>query len=207
MDPVEPDPDLLVLACRLSEAHPFLGVEPHHVASWLGRCPERVFRPGQQLCREKSYGDEAYVVTAGRVIVSRLDRRGFPAPIVTLDPPILVGQLSLIDDAIRSATLTAEGVVTVRVLDGATWQHVARSPTAEGAALRRLVMSSLQQQLFRTLGQISEIAGGTGPAVPAQQNERLIPVVRLDDDDFEPDQFTDDLTDEQKIAAINPHKR
>ena len=119
---------------------------------------------------------------------------------------MLVGQLSLIDQAIRSATLTAEGTVVVRVIDMALWQRVAGSPTPEGSALRRVVMSSLQQQLFRTHQQISEIANGVGAAAPAAQPARLIPVVRLDEDDFAPDHVTDDLTDEQKIAAINPHK-
>lgn len=198
--------EMLLTARRLIEAHPFMGVDPKHIVGWLAECPERVFRPGQQLCKEKTYGDEAFVITEGRVLVSRLDRKGFPSPLSTIDAPALVGQLSLIDSAIRSATLTAEGIVKVRVLDGATWLRIASAPTLEGSALRRLFMSSLQQQLFRTHQNISEIAAGVSSA-PAQPSNKVIPVVRLDDDDFAPDMFTDDLTDEQKIAAINPHKR
>lgn len=199
--------DVVVISRKLVEAHPFLGVDPRHVQSWLVQCAERTFRPEQQLCKEKTYGEEAYVIAEGRVIVSRLDRKGFPQRLSVLDAPVLVGQLSLIDNAMRSATLTAEGVVVARVIDLALWRRIAGSPTPEGSAMRRVVMSSLQQQLYRTHQQISEIAAGVGAAPAAVQPERVIPVVRLDEDDFAPDHLTDDLTDEQKIAAINPYKR
>lgn len=197
----------LPIARHLVEAHPFLGIDPKYVNAWLAECPERTYRPGQQLCKEKTYGDEAFVIIEGRIIVSRLDRKGFPQTLTTLVAPVLLGQLSLIDNAIRSATLTAEGTVRVRVLDRATWQRLSLSATPEGSALRRLFLSSLQQQLFRTHAQISEIAAGVAPAAPTPEIGRVIPVVRLDEDDFAPDHVTDDLTDEQKLLALNPYKR
>ncbi len=199
--------DTLPIARHLVEAHPFLGIDPKNVNAWLSECPERIYRPGQQLCKEKTYGDEAFIIVEGRIIVSRFDRRGFPQTLTTLVGPVLLGQLSLIDNAIRSATLTAEGTVKARILDRGTWQRLALSATAEGSALRRLFLSSLQQQLFRTHSQISEIAAGVHALAPTPELGRVIPVVRLDEDDFAPDHVTDDLTDEQKLHALNPYKR
>lgn len=199
--------DTFPIAKHLVEAHPFLGIDPRHVNSWLSECPERTYRPGQQLCKEKTYGDEAFIIIEGRIIVSRLDRKGFPQTLTTLVAPVLLGQLSLIDNAIRSATLTAEGTVKVRVLDRGAWQRLSLACSLEGSSLRRIFLSSLQQQLFRTHAQISEIAKGVSAVQPAPVLGRVIPVVRLDEDDFAPDHVTDDLTDEQKILALNPYKR
>ncbi len=202
---------MLVTARRLVEAHPFLGTDPKRVLTWLTACTERIYRPGQQLCKEKTYGDEAFFVLDGRVIVSRLDRKGLPQTLATVVGPVLLGQLALIDNAIRTATLTAEGIVRVRALDRNLWRTMSVAPTAEGSSLRRIMLSSLQQQLYRTHEQITEIAAGNRAATPVplppQAGDKVIPVVRLAEDDFAPDHLTDDLTDEQKLEALNPYKR
>lgn len=196
---------MLDIAYKLITAHPFLGATPEALAEVIATCSERRFKPGQVLCKEKTYGDEVFIVMEGRVVVSRLDAVGRSQNLTALDAPTMLGQLSLIDNAIRSATVSAEGYVTARVLDRQTWLRLSHAPTAAGAALRRIFLSSLHQQLFRTHDRIAKIASGQD-AHRVAPSGKVIPVVSMSADDFAPDELTDDLTDEEKIEVLNPYK-
>lgn len=194
---------LLPVAAALIARYPYLDADPAAVAVWLGACAERTFAPGAVLCKEKTYGDACYIIVSGRVQVTRVDPRGVEHTLNVLDAPAIVGQLALIDSAVRHTTLLAMGPapVEVRVLGRTLWQSLVASTTPAGQSVRRLMLSSLHEQLSTTHQRVTRIVSG-GATLP--QPER---VVRLDADDFAPDALTDDLTDEQKIDVLNPYKR
>lgn len=130
-------------------AYPFAGGTPELVEGLLALCPELVLRDGDVLCRERSHGEEMYILLDGRVDVTKLDQRGATHLLTSLVAPDLIGQLALIDHAIRSATVVASGPAVVRVLDRRTYTRLCHSPTDEGATLRRLLLAALHQQLSR----------------------------------------------------------
>ena len=64
----------------------------------------RSFATGETLMTEGSLGDACWLVVQGSVTVTRASQR---APLATLGPGALVGQLALLDRAPRNATVTA----------------------------------------------------------------------------------------------------
>jgi CRP-like cAMP-binding protein len=64
----------------------------------------KTFAAGETLMTEGSLGDACWLVVQGSVAVTRASQR---APLATLGPGALVGQLALLDRAPRNATVTA----------------------------------------------------------------------------------------------------
>src|SRR5271166_5935589 len=68
----------------------------------------RSFSKGDTIFREGEQGDEFFVVVRGKVEIRSGDRR-----LETLDPKCIFGEMALIDDSPRSATVVALTDVTV----------------------------------------------------------------------------------------------
>ncbi|RIK46411.1 MAG: Crp/Fnr family transcriptional regulator [Chloroflexi bacterium] len=80
-------------------------------ASYARRYPR-----GQVLCSEGDPGDSLLLLEHGQVVVSRVSLRGQEIVLATLDAPASFGELSLIDGQPRSATVTAQQPVVVRIV-------------------------------------------------------------------------------------------
>lgn len=146
-------------------AYPYAGSDPRAVAAMLEDCPERTLGSGEVLCREKSHGDEAWVLVSGEVEVLKQDRAGVEHRLAVLSAPNLLGHLSLIDAAARSATLRAMGPATVRCLSRAGWVKLSNAATLPGSALRRLLLSALYQQLSQAHAQLQAASAEDRDAV------------------------------------------
>jgi len=70
--------------------------------------PTRNFATGDTIFREGEQGDEFFVVVRGRVEIRTGDRR-----LEVLGPKGIFGEMALIDDSARSATVVALTDVTV----------------------------------------------------------------------------------------------
>jgi CRP/FNR family transcriptional regulator, cyclic AMP receptor protein len=70
--------------------------------------PTRTFAKGDTIFREGEQGDEFFVVVRGKVEIRSGDRR-----LETLGPKDIFGEMALIDDSPRSATVVALTDVTV----------------------------------------------------------------------------------------------
>jgi HEAT repeat protein len=83
-----------------------------HVAS------ERWFEPGQPLVREGELGDELFVILQGRVVVTRREVDGSERRIRTYESGDHIGELAVLREAPRAATVTAESRVLTLVIAG-----------------------------------------------------------------------------------------
>jgi CRP-like cAMP-binding protein len=72
----------------------------------------RTYRAGEAIVVEGGETTDAYLVEAGQVVVSRGDKR-----LRTLGPGDIFGEMALVDDKPRSATVTAVTDVVVGVID------------------------------------------------------------------------------------------
>ena len=70
--------------------------------------PTRFFAKGETIFREGEPGDEFFIVVRGKVEIRCGNRR-----IETLGPKGIIGEMALIDDSSRSATVVALTDVTV----------------------------------------------------------------------------------------------
>ncbi len=79
--------------------------------TWLRSFPE-----GQVLTSEGDPGESLLVLEAGQVRISRYTPSGQEVVLAVVDAPASFGELALIDGAPRSATITAQSPVIIRVV-------------------------------------------------------------------------------------------
>lgn len=72
----------------------------------------RTYRAGEAIVVEGDETSDAYLIESGEVVVSRGDQR-----LRTLGPGEIFGEMALVDDKPRSATVTAVSEVVVGVID------------------------------------------------------------------------------------------
>lgn len=115
---------------------------PEHALNAIGRVSTtRSFPDGHVLCDEGDPGELLYVLLSGEVRVSRLTADGREIVVAVVEAPGALGELSLIDKAPRSATLTAQGPVQVRLIPRPAFlQLLDEQPAMNSAILQRLAM-------------------------------------------------------------------
>lgn len=79
----------------------------------IPRLDARLFTPGEVVIHEGDVGDEMYFLTKGQVEVVRGDP---PARLATLPPGAFFGELAILEDAPRAATIRALTDVEVYAL-------------------------------------------------------------------------------------------
>jgi CRP-like cAMP-binding protein len=110
-------------------------------------CEDVQVEPGKVLCREGQTGDEFFVIVDGRLQVTRKSR-----PVSTLSSGDFVGEIALVTELPRTATVTAETPVRLFVLTRREFHAVLdQNPKVERKVLRvlarRLAESSSDPQL------------------------------------------------------------
>ena len=73
----------------------------------------RQYSPGEPIIRENEPGECAYIIEKGRVEITKA-KGGLPAHVAYLGAGATFGEMSLVDDLPRSATVTAVEETTVR---------------------------------------------------------------------------------------------
>jgi CRP/FNR family transcriptional regulator, cyclic AMP receptor protein len=90
--------------------------------------------PGTVLCREGDIGHEFFVIVAGKVKITRKGRR-----VATRGGADFVGEIALLEDVPRTATVTAETPVRLFVLTRKDFRHLLdENPGVERKVLRAL---------------------------------------------------------------------
>jgi hypothetical protein len=109
---IEPPPTL-----GLMRGVPLLGLLPEPTLEALARATVRVeAAPGDVVIREGDPGDLFYVIESGEVEVTKDGRR-----VATLGPGDFVGEIALLRDVPRTATVTATTATVFQALDRATF--------------------------------------------------------------------------------------
>ncbi len=88
---------------ELLERHPLLShLEPQHLEHIADAGDVEKFEPGEQVVAEGSLGDALYLMLTGRVEVSKAGH-----PLANLEPGDFFGEMSMLEPATRSASVTA----------------------------------------------------------------------------------------------------
>jgi len=120
----------------------------HAYDDWLARAFPRLSKPlltatsnraeslqfaaGDAIVRQGDPADRFYIITQGEVTVTRQDRSGKEVQIATLGPGQFFGEIGLLADSPRIATVAAKTPLEVLALDRETFRGVAES--SEGTA-------------------------------------------------------------------------
>ena len=90
--------------------------------------------PGTVLCKEGEIGQEFFVIVDGKVKVTRKGRR-----IAMRGSPDFLGEIALLEELPRTATVTAETPVRLFVLTGKDFRYLLdQNPDVERKVLRAL---------------------------------------------------------------------
>ena len=141
------------------EAIPFLSALDRPACEALGPELRRIrLAPGEILFREGDAPDGIYIVAAGTLDASRLDAQRRHARIARLGEGSVIGEMALVRQRSRSATLVAVGFAEViRIGLGALLTVAAKRPTVADALRtytreRMLGLMLSTSPLFATLG-------------------------------------------------------
>lgn len=94
---------------RLRRVPLFERLAPEDLQRLAAVATERWFEPGEALVREGDAGDELFVILDGTVVVTRLEADGSQRRIRTYAAEDHIGELAVLRDRPRAATVTADG--------------------------------------------------------------------------------------------------
>ncbi|MFW5995354.1 MAG: Crp/Fnr family transcriptional regulator [Spirochaetia bacterium] len=94
----------------------FEGLSNHHIKVLSRSCTEREFAAGDYVVRQGNPGIGVFVITEGRVRVEKVSGSGEVLPLATHGPGEVIGEMSVIDGAARSASVVAEEATKCLVL-------------------------------------------------------------------------------------------
>lgn len=113
------------------KAIPLFGevLDDEQIERLAGKCHVAVFPAGSLLMIEGDFGTSMFAVVEGAVSVTLADKRGQAHGVATLSVGDVVGEMSLMTGARRSATVEAtEEVVAIEITKVALEEILARAP-------------------------------------------------------------------------------
>jgi CRP/FNR family transcriptional regulator, cyclic AMP receptor protein len=143
-------------------------------------CVRRTYAKGQFLCYQGDPGDRLFVVANGRVKVTLTSEHGDEMVLVTLGTHEVLGELAVIDQAPRSASVVAIVPTTVLMLSRPVLLQLMSSHpavrdallTSVGALVRRLteqagdlVFLDLGERLAKLLLRLADDSGRAGDRI------------------------------------------
>jgi CRP/FNR family cyclic AMP-dependent transcriptional regulator len=122
----------------LRQAPLFEGLSKKELTELARRSEDMELDAGTVLCKEGEIGQEFFVIVEGEVEVKRKGRR-----LGTRGAGDFIGEIALLEDIARTATVTAKTPVRVFVLTRPTFQHLVN----ENPAVERKVLRTLARRL------------------------------------------------------------
>jgi CRP/FNR family cyclic AMP-dependent transcriptional regulator len=122
----------------LREAPLFEGLSKKELTELARRSEDLELDAGTVLCKEGEIGQEFFVIVEGEVDVKRKGRR-----LGTRGAGDFIGEIALLEDMERTATVTAKTPLRVFVLTRPTFQHLVN----ENPGVERKVMRTLARRL------------------------------------------------------------
>jgi CRP-like cAMP-binding protein len=123
----------------------------------------REFRRGAILMYEGEPGERVMILESGRVKITRIEAGGHETMLSIRDPGDVLGELSLIDEGPRLASVTALEPVRVMVIASSAFRaHLERTPRVAVALLevqaRRLRETTLKRSQFAASDTVGRLA-------------------------------------------------
>lgn len=134
----------------------FEGLTDQELERVTNICTERLFNPGEMITKEGAEGNELFIITDGFVEIVLGERSAISARVVvSLGPGQIIGEMALVDQGPRSASVRATSKPTVvQVIQRADLEALFQEETRIGYIIMRNLAADLSFKMrHRNLGE------------------------------------------------------
>ena len=123
----------------------FPGIKPDEIEQLIANSQVHSYLPGAILCRENAVEDRFYMMLDGEAEVTKNINNSESRLLTTLLPGDFFGEMALIHNAPRAATVTAKTALTTLELDKAAFDKVIRQSTSIAMAMVSQISNRLRE--------------------------------------------------------------
>lgn len=123
----------------------FPGIKPAEVEELISNSQVHVYPPGTVLCREGAREETFYIILDGEAEVTKIVNNAEVRLLKTLGPGDFFGEMALIHNAPRAATVTAKNQLVVLEIQKTAFDHVLRRSSSVAVAMVREISRRLRE--------------------------------------------------------------
>ena len=123
----------------------FPGIKPNEIEDLIANSSVRSYPPGTILCRENSVEDRFYMILEGDAEVTKSINNSEVRVLKTLYPGDFFGEMALIHNAPRAATVTVKTALTTLELDKASFNRALHNSNSIAMAMISEISNRLRQ--------------------------------------------------------------
>ena len=123
----------------------FPGIKPDEVEELILNSQVRSYMPGDILCQENALEDRFYMILEGEAEVTKNINNNDSRLLHTLGPGDFFGEMALIHNAPRAATVTAKSALTALELDKPAFDRVVHKSSSVAMAMVSVISNRLRQ--------------------------------------------------------------
>lgn len=123
----------------------FPGIRPDEIEELIMNSQVRSYAPGAILCHENALEDRFYMILEGEVEVTKDINNNESRLLKTLSAGDFFGEMALIHNAPRAATVTAKSTLTTLELDKAAFDRVLHKSSSVAMAMVSEISNRLRQ--------------------------------------------------------------
>jgi signal transduction histidine kinase len=123
----------------------FPGIKPDEIEELIANSQVHSYLPGDILCRENAVEDRFYMILDGEAEVTKHINSSESRLLTTLAPGDFFGEMALIHNAPRAATVAAKTALTTLELDRAAFDRVIHKSTSIAMAMVSQISNRLRQ--------------------------------------------------------------
>ena len=113
----------------------FPGIKPNEIEELIAFSKVRAYPPGAVLCRENAVEDRFYMILEGEVEVTKVINNSETRLLKTLTAGDFFGEMALIHNAPRAATVSARSALTTLELDKSAFDRVLHNSSSIAMAM------------------------------------------------------------------------
>jgi len=121
----------------------FPGIKPNEIEELIAFSKVRAYPPASILCRENAIEDRFYMILEGEVEVTKVINNNEVRLLKTLGAGDFFGEMALIHNAPRAATVTAKSALTTLELDKTAFERV----LLNSSSVARAMVSEISNRL------------------------------------------------------------
>ncbi|MDQ2693204.1 MAG: ATP-binding protein [Chloroflexota bacterium] len=123
----------------------FPGISPEEIEELIINSEVHSYEPGDVLCQENAIEDRFYMILDGEVQVTKTINNTESRLLQTLSPGDFFGEMALIHNAPRAASVTAKTPLTTLELDRSAFDRVIRKSSSIAMAMVSEISNRLRQ--------------------------------------------------------------